>query len=476
MSAITKTFNDTEIRAQKIDGMMCVRATDVAAALGYSQTANYTRIIRDRYLQKVKGGTHKREVVYIEEPGLWQSLATTRKEPAIPFQDWLYEQVLPSLRKTNKYEVGDSNTTAPVQYGDGAPQGDGATSTAPAPRPEPSTDPVERARQIAQEEDRLQQKAQDMRKRAEAIERALAGVPARGDEATAARTNGTLRVPNKYDTPEIEQPNIDQQTPSEGKSNLQLKRPLVSFDLETTGLDTESAMLTEIAAYRLEPGADGQPVENESARLVTKVDPEEPISDHVTKITGITNEDVQGAPTFEDLMPHIASMVADADLHGYNAASYDVPLLESLFRRHGSTLPSPPARVVVDPYRVEQALRGNKLSEVYKRYEGEELKDAHSAAADTLASYIVLQNQIPALPISGDVTPSKIANLARGRYIDDQQKLMRDGDSVVVTFGKHDGKTLTTIRKEHPDYFKWMLDEDEFRPHLERIFDIEYAG
>ena len=448
MQGLQATFHNSEVRIID-ENPVTVVLKDVADAVGYT-ASNLKRSVKDKYrvLHRVKDASGRpNDMICVTRPGLSQALASLRpkdeekRRKVDAFQDWLYEEVLEAIYETGSYQ---HNTPA-------------TTKT-----------PVDRAHAVAEEVSRLKEIAGRKRREAEKIEQAIGGVAvSRTDQI---QSNGTIRIPDKHDTPKL----AEAEEPGEkiGVGGLRLKRPLVVLDLETTGLDTDTAMITEIAAYRLVPGEDGVPQEDKEKRLVTYVNPEQAISDHVVQLTGITNEDVADAPTFEELMPHISSMVADADLMGYNAASYDVPLLRSLYKRHDSKMPGPPARVIVDPYRIEQALRGNKLSEVYKRYTGKGLEGAHRAEADTKATYVVLRNQIPALPISGAPTPSKIVDITKGRYLDEGQKLMRDGESVVVTFGEHDGKTLTKVRESCPGYFyNFMLELEDLRPYILNHFD-----
>ena len=453
---LTKAFEGHELRAVTYEGRPAVVASDIANALGYSRASDFSTLARDKYRGTAEVSTPGgvQEVTVLTEPGMWQALTRTRKEKAEPLQDWINEEVFPAIRKTGSYEHEGEGVA--VQQSEPTVSVDSGAAV------------VDRAHAVAEEVSRLKEIAGRKRREAEKIEQAIGGVAvSRTDQI---QSNGTIRIPDKHDTPKL----AEAEEPGEkiGVGELRLKRPLVVLDLETTGLDTDTAMITEIAAYRLVPGEGGVPQEDTTKRLVTYVNPEQEISDHVVDLTGITNGDVADAPTFEELMPHISSMVADADLMGYNAASYDVPLLRSLYKRHDSKMPGPPARVIVDPYRIEQALRGNKLSEVYKRYTGKGLEGAHRAEADTKATYVVLRNQIPALPISGAPTPSKIVDITKGRYLDEGQKLMRDGESVVVTFGEHDGKTLTKVRESCPGYFyNFMLELEDLRPYILNHFD-----
>lgn len=255
--------------------------------------------------------------------------------------------------------------------------------------------------------------------------------------------------------------------PSPIQPVLRLERPLVFFDLEATGTDPQEDRIIQIGMQRFVPADDGASLEDTVDALVN---PERPVPDAVTELTGITTDAVRDAPRFRERAGQVASMVEDADLAGYNAIAYDLPLLKAEFERIGRSLPGPRDRVVLDPYRLEQALRPRTLTALYERYTGTQLDNAHTALRDVQAAGTVLQRQLAEHDLDG--TPHELANLIRGDYLDDGRKLKRHGESVIVCFGKHEGKTLTELKSDHRDYFNWMYRTiDEIRPHIDEIFD-----
>ncbi len=248
---------------------------------------------------------------------------------------------------------------------------------------------------------------------------------------------------------------------------LHLERPLVFLDLEATGTDPKEARILQIALQRFVPTGEGATLDREVDQLV---DPETDIPAAVTELTGITADDVRGQPPFNTLVDRLSPLLADADLAGYNAIAYDVPLLTAEYERVGRALPAPRDRVVLDPYRLEQVLRPRTLTALYERYTGSALEDAHDALADVTAAGTVLQHQLAEHDLQA--TPAELADLTRGDYLDDGRKLRRDGDAVVVCFGKHSGTTLRELRADHPGYFEWMYDTiDELRPHIDAELD-----
>ncbi|WP_103018957.1 3'-5' exonuclease [Salinibacter altiplanensis] len=244
---------------------------------------------------------------------------------------------------------------------------------------------------------------------------------------------------------------------------LHLERPLVFFDLEATGTDPQTARIIQIGMQRFVPSDEGAAL---GETLDVLVDPQEEIPTAVTDLTGLAPDAVRQAPPLPDHLDRLARLLADADLAGYNALAYDVPLLQAEFERHGRTLPGPDDRVVLDPYRLEQILRPRTLSALYERYTDRTLDEAHDALRDVEATGMVLQRQLAEHDIDG--TPAGLAQRIRGDYLDDQRRLKQDGDAVVVCFGKHDGKTLREIQAEHADYFEWMYETiDDLRPHID---------
>lgn len=244
---------------------------------------------------------------------------------------------------------------------------------------------------------------------------------------------------------------------------LHLERPLVFFDLEATGTDPQAARVIQIGMQRFVPSEDGAALDE---TVNTLVDPEQTIPSAVTELTGLSPKAVRQAPPFVAHVDRLTRLLGDADLAGYNALAYDVPLLQAEFDRHGYSLPGPDDRVILDPYRLEQVLRPRTLSALYERYTGRPLNDAHDALRDVEAVGMVLQQQLAEHDIDG--TPADLAKYIRGDYLDDHRRLKQEGDAVIVCFGKHDGKTLQEIQTDHPDYFDWMYETiDDLRPHID---------
>jgi DNA polymerase-3 subunit epsilon len=202
------------------------------------------------------------------------------------------------------------------------------------------------------------------------------------------------------------------------------------------------------------------------------VDPQEPIPERVTELTGISDADVAHDDAFIGHADTLRRMIQDADLAAYNGLRYDIPLLKAEYERIGMDLPNLDDRVIVDPYALEKALVSRSLSAMYERYTGEMLEDAHTAMADVRAASSILQEQVRA-HIGDSVTPAELADLARGDYLDDDRKRKETDRGVEVCFGKHRGKTLQWVADNDRDYLTWMYTEiDALRPHIDAHLNL----
>lgn len=234
---------------------------------------------------------------------------------------------------------------------------------------------------------------------------------------------------------------------------LNLKNPIIFFDLETTGINIAADRIVEIAYLKVDVNG------NESSKT-QRVNPEMPIPEHVTAIHGISNEDVKDAPTFNEIAKSVAREFEGCDLAGYNSVRFDIPLLAEEFLRAGVDIDLK-RRKFVDVQVIFMKMEPRTLSAAYKFFAGKELTDAHSAEADTLATYEVLQAQLDRYSnLENDI--AKLAEFsAHNRNVDFAGRIVYNDDDVeVFNFGKYKGKPVLEVLGNDPGYFGWMMNGD----------------
>ena len=234
---------------------------------------------------------------------------------------------------------------------------------------------------------------------------------------------------------------------------LKLKKPIVFFDLETTGVDVATDRIVEISILKL--GIDGK-----KEIKTRRVNPTIPIPKESSDIHGITDEDVENEPTFKALAKSLAQFIGNSDLAGYNSNKFDVPLLVEEFLRAEVDFDLQ-NRKLVDVQNIFHKMEQRTLVAAYKFYCGKELVGAHGAEADNLATYEVLEAQIEKYDeLENDVNflsdfskRNKNADLM-GRIVFDEN------DVEVFNFGKHKGQSVEEILKNEPSYYDWMMKGD----------------
>ena len=228
---------------------------------------------------------------------------------------------------------------------------------------------------------------------------------------------------------------------------MHLERPLLFFDLETTGLDMEKDRVIEIAGIKVYP-------DKRQERFESFLNPERPIPEEITALTGITDAMVQDAPTFRELASSLLPLFRDADLAGHNIQHFDIPMLEAEFRRAGMSMPMPEQRAVLDTLEIVKKHEVRTLGWTYSFYLGKERVDAHRSMEDTEATMEILRAQIRKYGMSG--TPASLQKDIRYPFLDSGKRLKKESDKVMINFGKYRGKALSYIKKIDPDYVDWM--------------------
>ena len=234
---------------------------------------------------------------------------------------------------------------------------------------------------------------------------------------------------------------------------LKLSKPICFFDLETTGIDITKDRIVEISILKVYPNGN-----KESKTWL--VNPTIPIPKAASDVHGITDERVAWEPTFKELAKQIHNMIKDSDLAGYNSDRFDIPLLaeEMLRAEVDFDLGN---RVSVDVQTIFHKMEQRTLSAAYKFYCGKDLIDAHTASADTNATYEILKAQLDRYD-SLENNIKKLSEFTYRKQIADFAGFIgyNDKGEEIFTFGKHKGKRVEDIFDEEPGYFGWLLGAD----------------
>ncbi|RCW28986.1 3'-5' exonuclease [Marinilabilia salmonicolor] len=234
---------------------------------------------------------------------------------------------------------------------------------------------------------------------------------------------------------------------------LNLKNPIVFFDLETTGINIANDRIVEISILKID--TDG----NEEVKTM-RINPEVPIPAKTSAIHGIYDEDVKDAPTFKEVGRQLATFMEGCDIAGYNSNKFDIPLLAEEFIRAEVDFDMT-KRKFIDVQTIFHKMEKRTLEAAYKFYCDKNLDDAHSAEADTRATYEVLKAQLDRYSdlkndmewLSKFSAHNKNADFA-GRII------FNDKGVEVFNFGKYKGKPVTEVLDTDPGYYGWMMNGD----------------
>ncbi len=236
-------------------------------------------------------------------------------------------------------------------------------------------------------------------------------------------------------------------------TNLSLSRPLAFIDLETTGLSVASDRIIEIAILILHPNGDRD-------SKCMKINPERPISAESSAIHHITDDDVKDAPTFKQSARMLYDLIDGCDLAGYNSNKFDIPLLAEEFLRAEIEFDAT-TRKLVDVQNIFHKMEQRTLSAAYQFYCNKPLVNAHSAEADTLATYEILEAQVARYKnLKRDVAFLSEFSM-NTRNVDLMGRIVYNDKNIpVFNFGKHTGKPVTDVFEREPSYYSWMMDGD----------------
>lgn len=250
---------------------------------------------------------------------------------------------------------------------------------------------------------------------------------------------------------------------------LELTRPLLFFDIESTGLNIPEDSIVELSFVKVFPGGE--------ERIKTwRIKPwdyvrkcQRPMNPDASKVNGITDDMLTGCPTFFEVADEVAQWLQDSDLAGFNSAKFDLPMLAEEFERvklAGKDLHVDlHAPLMVDVQNIYHAMEPRNLRAAYRFYcGGEDFENAHSAEADTLATYEVLKAQLDRYRepdkyreqvLKNDV--KALASFVGKKYVDFSGHLILDDKGeILINFGKHKGKTARQVFNTDPSYFAWI--------------------
>lgn len=234
---------------------------------------------------------------------------------------------------------------------------------------------------------------------------------------------------------------------------LNLKNPIVFFDLETTGINVSTDRIVELTYLKVEPNG------NKTSKTI-KINPEMHIPEQSSAIHGIYDQDVTDCPTFRQIAANLAKDIEGCDLAGFNSVNFDIPLLVEEFLRVGVDIDLK-KRKFVDVMVIFYKKEPRNLAAAYKFYCDKTLENAHSSEADTLATFEILEEQLNKYPdlensvdfLSEFSSHNKHADYA-GRIIYDSRK------REVFNFGKYKGMLVQDVFRQDPNYYQWMMNGD----------------
>ncbi len=234
---------------------------------------------------------------------------------------------------------------------------------------------------------------------------------------------------------------------------LNLKKPLVFFDLETTGVNIVKDRIIEISFVKVCPN--GQEI-----CKTRRINPDMPIPPESTAIHGITDEDVKDCPTFKEIAKSLAAQIEGCDLAGYNSNRFDIPLLAEEFIRAGVDIDLN-RRKFVDVQTIYHKMEQRTLAAAYKFYCNKDLNNAHTAEADTMATYEVLKAQLDRYPeLKNDIDFLSKYSSYNNNVDFAGRMIYNDKGEEVFNFGKHKGQLVTEVLKKDPNYYAWIINGD----------------
>ena len=234
---------------------------------------------------------------------------------------------------------------------------------------------------------------------------------------------------------------------------LNLTRPIIFFDLETTGVDISKDRIVEISMVKVMP--DGQEI-----LKTRRINPEMHIPEAATAIHGITDEDVKDEPTFRQIAKSLEQFTQGCDFGGFNSNRFDLPMLVEEFLRAGVDVDFK-HRKFIDVQNIFHKKEQRTLVAAYKFYCDKDLTEAHSAQADTMATYEVLKAQLERYPDLENNIDALAEFSTRDKMVDYAGRIVYNEQGVeVFNFGKYKGESVEAVFRREPSYYAWIMDGD----------------
>ncbi|RHP64169.1 3'-5' exonuclease [Bacteroides sp. OF04-15BH] len=251
---------------------------------------------------------------------------------------------------------------------------------------------------------------------------------------------------------------------------LNLKNPLVFFDLETTGINIATDRIVELCYIKVYPNG------NEESKSM-RINPEMHIPEASSAIHGIYDEDVKDCPTFKQVARELANAIEGCDLAGFNSNRFDIPMLAEEFLRAEVDFDLT-RRKFIDVQNIYHKLEKRTLSAAYKFYCGKDLENAHSALADTQATYEVLQAQLDKYPNELQNDMQFLADFSRmSNNVDFAGRIVYNEQGVeVFNFGKYKGMPVTEVLQKDSGYYGWVMQGDFTRNTKQVLTQLRLRG
>ncbi len=234
---------------------------------------------------------------------------------------------------------------------------------------------------------------------------------------------------------------------------LNLRRPIIFFDLETTGTNTSNDRIVEISMVKVAP-------DGEKTIKTRRINPQMPIPAEATAVHHITDEDVKDCPTFKQIARSLKQFMEGCDFGGFNSNRFDLPVLAEEFLRAGVDIDLH-NRKYVDVQNIFHKKEERTLVAAYRFYCNKDLEAAHSAEADTLATYEVLLSQLERYSDLENNIDFLAEYSSRAKYADFAGRIgYNEAGEEIFTFGKYRDQSVAEVFKKEPSYYEWMMKGD----------------